>query len=137
MGEGGRRIIPPHPTEGGRASMQTYVLMTKLGPSESGEPRERRRKGQAWKRKVEALCPGIRWVAHYALLGPYDFMDIYEAPDDETAFKISLLSRAEGAITPETWPAARYEEFLRVSEEIQQAEVRAGAAKRQTRRRRG
>jgi uncharacterized protein with GYD domain len=103
--------------------MQTYVLMTKLGPSESGDlPRERRRKGQAWKRTVEALCPGIRWVAHYALLGPYDFMDIYEAPDEETAFKISLLSRAEGAITAESWPAARYEEFLRVSEEVQRAE---------------
>ncbi|HYV46481.1 MAG TPA: GYD domain-containing protein [Myxococcaceae bacterium] len=102
--------------------MQTYVLMTKLGPSESGDPRERRKKGQAWKRTVEALCPGIRWVAHYALLGPYDFMDIYEAPDEETAFKISLLSRAEGAITAESWPAARYEEFLRVSEEVQRAE---------------
>src|SRR4051812_26800432 len=102
--------------------MQTYVLMTKLGTSESGDPGERRRKGQAWKRTVEALCPGIRWVAHYALLGPYDFMDIYEAPDEETAFKISLLSRAEGAVTAESWPAARYEEFLRVSEEVQRAE---------------
>src|SRR5204863_6726207 len=109
--------------------MQTYVLMTKLGPSESGGPRERRKKGQAWKRTVEALCPGIRWVAHYALLGPYDFMDIYEAPDEETAFRISLRSRAEGAVTAESWPAARYEEFLRVSEEVQ----RAGLASSRTR----
>jgi uncharacterized protein with GYD domain len=114
--------------------MQTYVLMTKLGPSESGDARERRKKGQAWKRTVEALCPGIRWVAHYALLGPYDFMDIYEAPDEETAFKISLLSRAEGAVTAESWPAARYEEFLRVSDEVQRAEA-ASAAKAGGRRR--
>src|SRR3954464_2476052 len=48
------RIIPPHPTQGGW-SMQTYVLMTKLGPLESGDASERRRKGQAWKRTVEAL----------------------------------------------------------------------------------
>ncbi|HEY8208500.1 MAG TPA: GYD domain-containing protein [Myxococcaceae bacterium] len=115
--------------------MQTYVLMTKLGPFESGSAQERRRKGQAWKRTVEALCPGIRWVAHYALLGPYDFMDIYEAPDEETAFKISLLSRAEGAVTAESWPAARYEEFLHVMEEVQRAETAAGAGRARGRRR--
>ena len=46
---------------------------------------------------------GIRWIDHYALLGPYDFMDIYEAPDVETAHKISLISRAEGAVSAESW----------------------------------
>ena len=59
--------------------MPTYVLMTKLSPASVQDPRGRRKAGQDWKRKVEKAVPGIRWIAHYALLGPYDFIDVYEA----------------------------------------------------------
>ena len=65
--------------------MPTYVLMTKLGSRSLATKEGRREAGQKWKAKVESVCPGIRWVAHYALLGPYDFMDLYEAPDDGAA----------------------------------------------------
>jgi uncharacterized protein with GYD domain len=98
--------------------MPTYVLMTKLGPDESEDARSRRERGQAWKKKVEHLCPGIRWLTHYALLGPYDFMDIYEAPDEQTAFKVSMLSRAEGAIAAESWPAVPYDDFLALNDAV-------------------
>ena len=101
--------------------MAKYVLMTKLTPGEGSRP-NRREAGKAWKSKVEALCPGIKWVAHYALLGPYDFMDVYEAPDDETAFKVSLLSREEGALTAESWPAMAYESFLGVAAAVESVE---------------
>jgi len=99
--------------------MNTYVLMTKLGPKALGDPRGRRAAGQDWKEQVEKLCPGIRWVAHYALLGPYDYMDIYEAPDQETAFRVSLLSREHGALTAESWPAASYDSYLRVHDQVE------------------
>lgn len=98
--------------------MPTFVLMTKLSPSTVGDPRGRRELGQVWMRKVEEACRGIRWIAHYALLGPYDFMDVYEAPDEATAFKVSLLSRAHGAVTAESWPAIRYEEYLPLAESL-------------------
>ncbi len=98
--------------------MPTYVLMTKLSPKILGDQRGRREVGRDWKRKVEQVCPGIEWIAHYALLGPYDFMDVYEAPDAETAFKVSLLSRAEGALVAESWPAKSYEDFLPLADEV-------------------
>lgn len=98
--------------------MPTYVLMSKLGPSTMADIQGRREQGQEWKEQIEKLCPGIRWIAHYALLGPYDFMDVYEAPDEETAFRVSLLSRAQGAVTAESWPAVRYDEFLGVLEKL-------------------
>ena len=56
--------------------------------------------------------PDVKWISHYALLGRYDFMDIYEAPDVETAHRVSLISRAEGAVTAESWPALPYDQFL-------------------------
>jgi len=34
---------------------------------------------------IKEKCPEVKFIAHYGLLGPYDFMDIYEAPDEETA----------------------------------------------------
>jgi uncharacterized protein with GYD domain len=101
--------------------MATYVLVTKLGSTALKDPRGRRRAGQEWKTKVERLVPGIRWTAHYALLGPYDFMDVYEAPDDAAAMRVSLLSRELGAASAESWPAMAYEEFLPLAEQVEKA----------------
>jgi uncharacterized protein with GYD domain len=100
--------------------MPTYVLMTKLGTYD--DPRGRRSAGADWKQKVRKVAPGVRWIKHYALLGPYDFMDIYEAPDAETAFRISMLSRELGAQVAESWPALDYESYLDVAaDEVDQA----------------
>ncbi len=98
--------------------MPTFVLMTKLGPDAKTDPRMRREEGRAWKKRVEEHCPGIRWVAHYALLGPYDVMDVYEVPDERSAMKVSLLSRAMGAVSAESWPAEGYEHFLELCDEL-------------------
>jgi len=98
--------------------MPTFVLMTKLSIAEVRDPKGRRRAGQEWKRKVDEACPGIKWLAHYALLGPYDFIDIYEAPDQETAMKVSILSRELGAVSAESWPAISYEKYLPIVEAL-------------------
>jgi uncharacterized protein with GYD domain len=101
--------------------MPTYVLMTKLSPTALKDPRGRRKAGQEWKARVEKLVPGIRWMAHYALLGPYDFMDVYEAPDEAAAMRVSLLSRELGAAAAESWPAMPYENFLPLAEQVEKA----------------
>jgi uncharacterized protein with GYD domain len=98
--------------------MATYVLMTKL--STAGMHQHRRPAGQEWKHKVEKAVPGLRWISHYALLGPYDFMDVYEAPDDAAAMRVSLVSRELGAACAESWPALPYERFLPLAEECEQ-----------------
>ncbi len=101
--------------------MPTYVLVTKLSPTALRDPRGRRRAGQEWKAKVEKLVPGIRWKAHYALLGPYDFMDVYEAADDAAAMRVSLLTRELGAASAESWPAVAYDDFLPLAEQVEKA----------------
>ena len=104
-----------------RERMPTYVLVTKLSPTAMKDPRGRRRAGHEWKTKVEKLVPGIQWKAHYALLGPYDFMDVYEAPDDAAAMRVSLLSRELGAASAESWPAMAYDSFLPLAEQVEKA----------------
>jgi uncharacterized protein with GYD domain len=93
--------------------------MTRLAPDSLHDAKGRRSVGKAWMEKVRSACPEVNWLAHYAILGPYDFMDIYEAPDEDTAHKVSLISRAEGALTAESWGAKSYDSYLGLLEQIQ------------------
>ena len=99
--------------------MSTYVLMTKLSDDMTRELHRREERGRQWKATVDQKCPGIRWVAHYALLGPYDFMDIFEAPDEEAAAKVSLISLSHGAVKAESWTAIPYARFLEIAREVE------------------
>lgn len=92
--------------------MPTFVLMTKLSTGTMSDPRGLKAIGKDWIDKVSRHCPGVKWIAHYALLGRYDFMDIYEAPDFETAHKVSYISRAEGASEAESWQAVTYDDYV-------------------------
>jgi uncharacterized protein with GYD domain len=98
--------------------MPTFVLMTKLSPDVMGDPRGLEAVGKDWLKHVEKHCPKVKWVAHYALLGRYDFMDIYEAPDFETAHKVSYISRAQGALAAESWQAVPYERYVKLVENL-------------------
>jgi uncharacterized protein with GYD domain len=98
--------------------MATFILMTKLSPEVTREVGHRAEIGRQWKAAVEEKCPGVKWVSHYALLGPYDFMDIFEAPDAEAAAKVSLISLSRGAVKAESWTAIPYSRFLEIAREV-------------------
>ena len=98
--------------------MQTFVMMTKLSPDVSRQVKDRKTLGRAWLGQVKHKCPEVKFVAHYAILGPYDFLDIYEAPDVETAAKVSMISLANGAFHAENWPAVQYKRFVELTEDI-------------------
>ena len=99
--------------------MPRFVLMTRLSTESMQNAEGRRSTGKEWMEKVKKTCPEVKWIAHYALLGPYDFMDIYEAPDVETAHRISLISRKEGALSAESWQALPYEDYLTALKEVE------------------
>lgn len=98
--------------------MPTFVLMTKLPPEISQKMKERASVGREWLSKVKEKCPGVKFIGHYALLGPYDFLDIYEANDEEEAAKVSMISLAFGAERAESWNAIPYNKFLELIKEL-------------------
>jgi uncharacterized protein with GYD domain len=98
--------------------MQTFVLMTKLAPEMSSQVKDQERLGRLWLEQVKEKCPEVNFLAHYALLGPYDFLDIYEAPDEETAAKVSLITLQTGAFLAESWVAIPYSRFVELAESI-------------------
>ncbi len=98
--------------------MKTFILMTKLSPEVSKKMKERAKIGRYWLDQVKDKCPEVRFISHYALLGSYDFMDIYEAPDDDVAAKVSLISMENGAFEAQSLSAIPYKRFLELIEEI-------------------
>jgi len=98
--------------------MATYILMTKLTPEVTSAVKKREKIGKQWLSRVTEVCPEVKWIAHYALLGRYDFMDIYEAPDDETAAKVSWLTLSSGALQAESWPAIPYSRYLEIIDSV-------------------
>lgn len=105
--------------------MKTFVLMTKMSSRDADivevatNLKKRARRECDWLKAVKDNCPDVKWLAHYALLGQWDFMDIYEAPDDETAAMVSLLSRASGAHQVESWTAIPNSRLKEIAEQME------------------
>ena len=98
--------------------MQTFFLMTKLSPEVTKRIRDRETIGRAWLKQVKSKCPKVKFISHYGVLGPYDFVDIFEAPDVETAAKVSMISLANGASSAESWVAIPYKRVVELANEI-------------------
>ena len=98
--------------------MKTFILMNKLAPEAAARMSEREEMGHLWLKQVTEKCPEVKFIAHYALLGNYDFMAIYEAPDEEVAAKVSMISMAYGAFIAESWQAIPYRRLVELSKEI-------------------
>ncbi|MCD6248884.1 MAG: GYD domain-containing protein [candidate division Zixibacteria bacterium] len=81
--------------------------------------KRRVREESKWLQAVRERCPKVKWLAHYALLGQWDFMDIYEAPDEETAAIVSLMSRAHGAHQVESWTAIPNNRLMEIADAIE------------------
>jgi uncharacterized protein with GYD domain len=114
-------IISPEPSPALRRgaterieTMATFVLLTKLSPERLGDLHGLEGTGRQWMAEVKAKCPEVKFVDHYALLGPFDFMDIYEAPNEETAAKVSMITMSKGAVKAESWTALPYKRFLKI-----------------------
>ena len=58
---------------------------------------------------------GIRYIAAYALLGRYDMMFIFEAPDERSAITTALSTFRGAAVPTETWTAVPMDEFARLT----------------------
>jgi uncharacterized protein with GYD domain len=57
---------------------------------------------------------GARMIASYALLGPYDYLVLLDAPDIETVARVLIRESARGNVHYEIHPALPMEQFARL-----------------------
>lgn len=96
--------------------MSTFVMLTRLAHGALSSPRSLEDLEAAIKSQIAAQCPNVKWLSNYAVLGPYDYLDMFEAPDVETAVKVSTIIRTFGHAHTEVWsatPWSRFKELIR------------------------
>ena len=90
--------------------MGLYIMLSTL--SESGRKVLRERPG--WIKKVNADVQrmGARVVAQYAVLGPYDFVTVIDAPSNAAISRISVELGARGGVAGMTLAAIPLDQFI-------------------------
>ena len=56
---------------------------------------------------------GVKVKAQYAVLGPYDFVNIVEAPDNETVARMSVEIGSRGTVQMLSMAATPVDEFIK------------------------
>jgi uncharacterized protein with GYD domain len=96
--------------------MPTFVLLSKVSPGGTTQVRSVVEGDQKFETQLARQCPDVKRVASYALLGAYDFLHIFEAPDAKEAAKVALLANSFGAASTQTFTAIPFSEFREIVE---------------------
>lgn len=90
--------------------MATYIFLSTLTDDGRKTILARPERIEAVNKEIEAM--GAKVVDQYALLGPYDFISIVEALDNEAVARISIELGARGTVQIMTMPAIPIPRFI-------------------------
>jgi uncharacterized protein with GYD domain len=85
-------------------------MLSKLTAEGRKTVRENPGRIQEVNKEVEAH--GVKVLSQYATLGPYDFVNVVEAPDVKTVMKVSVELGARGTVEITTLPTISLSDFV-------------------------
>jgi len=91
--------------------MPIYVMLTNLTDEGRKTIKENPERIKAVNQEVEAM--GVKIVAQYALLGPYDFVNILDAPNSEVVSRVAVELGSRGTLQTMTMAALSLDEFIK------------------------
>ena len=89
--------------------MAIYVMLTTLTDEGRKTIKDKPQRIKEVNKEVEAM--GVKIIAQYSLLGPYDFVNILEAPDNKTITRVALELGSRGTLQTMTMAAMKLDEF--------------------------
>ena len=91
--------------------MPIFAMLSTLGPGGWETVREKPDRIREVAAEVEAL--GLKVHAQYALMGQYDFLNIIEAPDEESMANAAIMLAARGTMRTTTLTAIPIEDLIK------------------------
>jgi len=98
--------------------MSKYIMLSTL--TDEGRKTVKMRPERIKEVNKELEKMGVQVLAQYAVLGPYDFINIIEAPDNETISRVAIELGSRGTVqivTLSAIPIDSFEKKLQTSSE--------------------
>ena len=92
------------------ASMPIYILLSNLTDEGRKTVKQRPQRIKEVNEEVEAM--GVKVLAQYAVLGPYDFINIVEAPDTAAITRVSVELGSRGTVQVMSLAALPLDEYI-------------------------
>ena len=90
--------------------MATYMILSNL--TDSGAETIKKKPGRIKEVNKEFEALGVKVLSQYALLGPYDFVNIVEGPDNETMARVAAELSSRGGVKVLTMAAIPIDDFI-------------------------
>jgi len=90
--------------------MATYVMLTTLTDEGRKTIKQNPNRIKEVNKEVEAM--GVKIVAQYAVLGPYDFINVLDAKDNRAITRVAIELGARGTLQTLTMSALTLDEFI-------------------------
>ncbi len=94
--------------------MAFFIMLTSL--TDEGRETIKKRPARIKEVNKELERMGVKIIAQYAVLGQYDFINILEAPDNETVAKVSVELGSRGTLHCMSLPAIPIDDFIKIFE---------------------
>jgi len=91
--------------------MPLYILLSTLTDDGRKTVKSKPERIKEVNKEIEGM--GAKVLGQYAVLGMYDFINIVEAPSNETMARISVGLGARGTIQMMTLPAIAIDDFIK------------------------
>lgn len=90
--------------------MAIYVMLTKLTEDGRKTLKQNPNRFREVNKEVESM--GVKILSQYSVLGPYDFINILEAPDNMAVSRMAMELGARGTLQGMTLAAMTMDEFI-------------------------
>lgn len=91
--------------------MAIYITLSTLTDEGRKTLKSRPERIKEVNKEIEAM--GVKVLGQYAVLGPYDFMTLLDAPNNEAVLKLSVVLGSRGTVQLMTLPALSVDEFIK------------------------